>query len=86
MKAKKTAFSRLTDKIIKAKEAKFGLKYYDPKSEDYKSYLLYTSTSIETYGQYKHYASFYGYKVLSKAELFKWYKMFFEVRTDCIFA
>ena len=85
MKTKKSAYERLLAKIIKAKEAKFGLRY-DVESEEYKSFCLYRSTSIDTYGQYKHYASFYGYKLLSKAELFKWYKMFFEVRTDCIFA
>ena len=83
--AEKSAYERLLAKIIKAKEAKFGLRY-DVESEEYKSFCLYRSTSIDTYGQYKHYASFYGYKLLSKAELFKWYQMFFEVRTDCIFA
>ena len=85
MKTKKSAYERLLAKIIKAKEAKFGLRY-DVESEEYKSFCLYISTYVNTYGQYKHYASFYDYKLLSKAELFKWYKMFFEVRTDCIFA
>lgn len=85
MKTKKSAYQRLLAKIIKAKEAKFGLRY-DVESEEYKSFCLYISTYVNTYGQYKHYASFYDYKLLSKAELFKWYKMFFEVRTDCIFA
>ena len=85
MKTKKSAYERLLAKIIKAKEAKFGLRY-DIECEEYKSFCLYISTYVNTYGQYKHYASFYGYKLLSKAELFKWYKMFFEVRTDCIFA
>ena len=83
---KKSPYEKLVDKIIKAKEAKYGMKYDDVSSDDYKSYTLYRSSLIDTYGQYKHYASFYGYKLLSKAELFKWYKMFFEVRTDCIFA
>ena len=83
---KKSSYEKLVDKIIKAKEAKYGMKYDDVSSDDYKSYTLYRSSSIDTYGQYKHYASFYGYKVLSKASLFKWYKFFFEVRTDCMFA
>lgn len=86
--AKKSAIERLLDKIIKSKEQKFGLKY-EPKDNDenYKSYRLYSSGSIESYAQYKHYASFYGdYKILSKQELFKWYKFFFEVRTDIMFA
>lgn len=85
-KQKKSPYEKLVDKIIKAKEAKYGLKYDDEKSDDYKSYCLYRSAQIDTYGQYKHYASFYGYKVLSKADLFKWYKFFFEVRTDCLFS
>ena len=83
---KKSPYEKLVDKIIKAKETKYGMKYEDVSSDDYKSYTLYRSSSIDTYGQYKHYASFYGYKVLSKASLFRWYKFFFEVRTDCMFA
>lgn len=85
VKPKKSAYQRLVDKIIKAKEKKFGLKY-NSTSEEYASYCLYTSGTIDSYQQYKHYSSFYGSKILSKVELFKWYKMFFEVRTDCLFA
>lgn len=86
-KTKLTLFEKLTAKVIAAKEKKFGLKYCDENDLAYKSYLLYSSPDISTYGQYKHYASFYdGYVVLSKAELFKWYKMLFEVRTDLMFA
>lgn len=91
---KTPAIERLLNKIIKEKEKKFGLKYPDANGkvkdksllDDYAAYLLYSSGKIESYMQYKHYASFYGYKTLSKAELFKWYKFFFEVRTDIMFA
>ena len=86
-KTKLTPFEKLTANVIAAKEKKFGLKYCNENDPAYKSYLLYTSPDISTYGQYKHYASFYdGYEVLTKAELFKWYKMLFEVRTDLVFA
>lgn len=84
---KKSSIQRLLDKIVKAKEEKFSLSYNPKKDdEDYKAYLLYSSSTIESYAQYKHYASFYGYKTLTKDVLFKWYKFFFEVRTDILFA
>ena len=94
MKTKKSAIEKLLDKIVKTKEAKFGLSYPNAKGEiknkdlrdDYRAYLLYSSGQIESYMQYKHYASFYDYKILSKAELFKWYQFFFEVRTELMFA
>jgi len=77
------AWNRKVNKVIKMKEAKFGLKYDKcEKLPEYQAYRLFAQCM--TYGEYKHKASFYGIPVLKREEMFKWYQMFFEVKTDCV--
>lgn len=78
-----TPYEKLVNKIIKSKEKKFGLKY-DKCEElpEYKAYRMFMGCS--TYGEFRHKASFYGIPVLKRDDMFKWYQMFFEVKTDCI--
>ena len=77
------AWNRKVNKVIKLKEKKFGLRYTGCESlPEYRSYRLFAQSM--TYGEYRHKASFYGIPVLKRNELFKWYQMFFEVKTDCV--
>ena len=69
------------DQIIKQKENAFGLKYYE-QSDEYKSYHLFYSMRVESYSDYRHHASYYGLPVLKKDQLFKWFRMFFEVNVE----
>lgn len=85
VKKVKSEAGKFLDKVIKAKEKKFGLKYNKCEElPEYRSYRLYAG--CDTYGEYRHKASFYGVPVMKREDIFKWYQMFFEVKTDCVLA